>query len=168
MALMVDYWLAGRFGNVWLRLHKALRATLGELPGECALVASGEPLSARRLYQVQDFAARVWWRAGMAVFVLGGPVGIGLVALFPGRVGTDVGVSVLLAAGCFAGASMLQMGLISFRAGQVKLYTQSSASQGADEPVPAGSLGLPSTWDFWVMLVVALGTFGILAYAGLH
>lgn len=41
VAVMVDYWLAGKLGRVWLNLHKGLRLALGALPGECALVARG-------------------------------------------------------------------------------------------------------------------------------
>ena len=62
---MVDYWLAGRFGRAWLGLHEGLRPALGEMPGECALVARGQPLAAGRLFRAQDFAVRVWWRFGM-------------------------------------------------------------------------------------------------------
>ena len=168
MALMVDYWLARRFGQLWLGVHKGLGATLGEMPGECALVAGGEQLSAQRLYQVQSFAARVWWRAGMAVFLLAFPLAVLLVALFSGPLGTDVGVGLLLAGGCLAGASMLQMGLLSFRSGQTRLYLGQAGREMAGEPLPSGSLGLPSRWDFWIILIIGLATFGIVAYAGLR
>jgi hypothetical protein len=165
MALMVDYWLADRLGRVWLGLHKGLRGALGEMPGECALVASGEQLSARRLYQVQGFATRVWWRAGMAVFLLVSPIAVALTASIPGAAGTDIGVSVALAGGCLAGVGMLEMGLLSFRCGQTRLYLAHSAREVGEEPLPAGHLGLPSRLDFWVMLFIALATFAILVYA---
>lgn len=165
---MLDYWLAGRFGHVWLRLHKALRSTSGELPAECVLVAGGQRLSAERLYRVQSFAARVWWRAGMATFVVLVLAGFGLTALFPDRVGTDIGVGLVIGAVCGAATAMAQMGLLSFRAGQTRLHLLRAGSHPAPEPMPDGSLGLPRRWDFWLMLSVALGACGILSYAGLH
>ena len=54
------------------------------MPGGCARVASGEQLSAQRLCQVQEFAARVWWRAGMAAFLLAFPIALALAASIPG------------------------------------------------------------------------------------
>lgn len=168
MTLMVDYWLAARLGRVWLRLHKGLRVTLDEMPSECALVARGQRLQAARLYRAQGFAARVWWRAGMAAFVLAVPLAAALTASIPGRLGTDVGVGLILVVGCLAGVAMLQMGLLSFRSAQTRLYLQQAGPQAAEDPLPQGSLGVPTPWDFWVMVVIALGVFGILAYAGFH
>jgi len=163
---MVEYWLAGKLGQVWLSVHKNLRSALGELPGECALVACGQRLPAGRLYRAQGFAARVWWRAGMAVCLLVFPV-IGAMAAFsPGRIGTDVAVSLISGLGCLAGVAMLQMTLLSFRSGQIRLYLLKAGPQAANEPLPAGSLGLPKRWDFWAMLVIGVVGFGILLYAG--
>lgn len=166
MAVMVEYWLACKLGRRWLSLHKGLRSALGELPGECALVACGQRLPAGRLYLAQGFAARVWWRAGMAVFLLVFPVLGAMAALSPGRIGMDVGVSLIFGLGCMAGVAMLQMGLLSFRSGQIRLYLLKAGPEGANEPLPAGSLGLPTRWDFWVMLVIGVVGLGILLYAG--
>jgi hypothetical protein len=165
---MLDYWLAGMLGKIWLRLHKQLRTTLGELPSECVLVAVGNPVSATELYRVQSFASRVWWRAGLVAFVLGAAIGGGIVGLFPNAVGTNIGVGVVLTSLCLAGVSTLQMGLLSFRSGQTRLYLRQSASGTAEAPLPSESLGIPTKWDFWAMLLIALGAFGIIAYAGLH
>jgi hypothetical protein len=165
---MFDYWLAGRLGQVWLSLHRALRPTLGEMTGECALVARGQRPSAARLHQVQSFAARVWWRAGMITFVLVVPIAVGEVALFPGRAGTDIGVGLVLGATCGAAVAMLQMGMLSFRSGQTRQDMRRLGKCATDEPLPAGSLGLPTRSDFWVVLAIALTAFGILAYAGFH
>jgi hypothetical protein len=57
---------------------------------------------------------------------------------------------------------------VSFRCGQTGLYLGQSAREVTEEPLPAGSLGLPSKWDFWIMLFIAVAVFAILAYAGLH
>lgn len=166
--MLLDYWLAGRFGQLWLRLHRALRTSLGELPAECVLVSGGQLVSAARLYRVQSFAVRVWWRAGMTVFVLLTPAGAGVVALFPGRIGTDIGVALVLGAGCAAATAMAQMGLINYRSGQTRLYLLRTGPQAGEEPLPTGSPGLPTSWDFWAILIIALAAFGILSYAGLH
>ena len=63
---------------------------------------------------------------------------------------------------------MLEMGLLSFRCGQTRLYLGQSTREVTEEPLPAGSFGLPSKWDFWVMLFIAIAVFAILAYAGLR
>jgi hypothetical protein len=164
--MLMQYWMAARLGRVWLRVHKGLRARLSELPDDCALVASGQQLPAARLCRVQSFAARVWWRAGMAAALLLFPV-IGLgAALRPGRIGTDVGVGVIFGLGCLAGAAMLQMGLLSFRSGVIRIYVLKAGPRAEDEVLPPGSLGRPSRWDFWVILMVALAVFAVLLYAG--
>lgn len=163
---MVEYWLASKLGLVWLSLHKGLRPTLGELPGECALVARGRSLPAGRLCRAQAFAARVWWRAGMVAVLLVLPViGFGA-ALHPGRVGTDAGATIMAILICLAGVAMLQMGLLSFRSGLIRWYLLKAGPQAGEEPLPPGSLGRPTRWDFWAMLVIAVAAFGILLYAG--
>lgn len=58
----MEYWLAGLFGRVWLRLRPSLWPTLGELPGGAMTVARGSVLLAGRLLRVEDFAAQVWSR----------------------------------------------------------------------------------------------------------
>ena len=61
---MIDYWLAGYFGQAWLWPSKGLRPLLGDLTGLCQAVARGEPLPAGQLWRAQDFAVRLWWRFG--------------------------------------------------------------------------------------------------------
>jgi len=163
---MVEYWLASKFGQLWLSLHKGLRPALGEMPTECARLARGQRFTADRLHRAQGFAARVWWRAGMASVLLVFPV-IGVsAAVRPGRIGTDTAVVLIFGLGCLAGLAMLQMGLISFRGGQTRLHMVTAGPNARDEPLPPGSLGLPSRFDFWVIMVVAMAVFGILLYAG--
>ena len=112
------------------------------------------------------FAANVWWRAAIATGLLLFPV-IGIGALVrPGPVGTDIGVAIILAVGCLGGIAVLQMLLLSFRAGQVKWHLDDADPGAVEEPLPPGSLGLPSRWDFWVMLVIGLAVIGILLSAG--
>jgi hypothetical protein len=166
VAVMAEYWLADQFGRLWLNLHKSLRPSLGELPNECSCVARGQRLSAGRLYRVQSFAARVWWRAGMAAVLLTLPV-IGLTAAVrPGRVGMDVAVSLVGGLGCLGGVAILQMGLLSFRSGQIELYLRKGDATAWDEPMPSGSLGLSTRWDFWVTLLIGMAVFGVLLFAG--
>jgi hypothetical protein len=163
---MVEYWLASRLGHLWLTLHKSLQSPLGDLPDECARIAHGQMLSAARLCRVQAFAARVWWRTAMAGLLFLFPViGVGAV-LRPGRIGTDIGVALMAVALCVAAVALAQMGVASFRSAQIRQYLLKSGPDAADQPLPRGSLGLPSRWDFWVTLLLALAVFGVLLYAG--
>ena len=92
-------------------------------------------------------------------------VGIGALVR-PGPVGTDIGVALIFALGCLGGIAVLQMLLLSFRAGQIQWYLDGADPGAVEEPLPRGSLGLPSRWDFWVILVIGIAVFGILLYAG--
>ena len=112
---MVDYWLAGLLGRAWLGLHKGLQPRLGEMPGECALVARSQPLAASRLFRAQDFALRVWWRFGMVAISMIFPL-IGIVAvLHVGRGGRNVVADLMLLLGCIAAVSIAEMRLIRYR-----------------------------------------------------
>jgi hypothetical protein len=162
----LEYWLAGKFGLVWLRLHASLRLRLGELPAECALLAGGHALPAGRLSRAQGFAASVWWRVGLVAALLIFPVISAAAALGADQTATDVAVSLIFGLGCLAGVAILQMALLSFRSSQIRLYLRTVGPQAGDLPLPAGSLGLPRRWDFWVMLTIAAAVFGILLYAG--
>jgi hypothetical protein len=163
---MVQYWLAANLGELWLTLHKSLRPLLGELPGECALVARGRKLSAGRMYRAQAFAARVWWRTGITAALLVFPVIGASAALHGSQAATDVGVGVIFGLGCVAGVAMLQMGLLSFRSSQIRLYLVNAGANAREDPLPPGSLGQPTRWDFWVVFIIAVAVFGILLYAG--
>lgn len=164
--MLVEYWLAGCLGRAWLWLHRSLEPEFGLLPSECTQVARGSTLPAEQLWRTQDFAVRVWWRFGVAVFLLVFPViGLGAV-LNPGPVGRDVGGGLIFGLGCVTCAAMAQAGLIRYRSDRTRLYLIKSGPQGAAQPLPASAPGLPRPFDFWVMLVLALVVFGILLYAG--
>lgn len=45
-AVLVEYWLAGVFGRVWLRLRPGLRPLVGDVPGMAALIARGGQIPA--------------------------------------------------------------------------------------------------------------------------
>jgi hypothetical protein len=164
--MLVDFWLAGWFGRAWLRLHGSLRPRLVELPGECALVARGKQLPAGRLWLAQDFAARVWWRFAMAVLLL----------LFP--FGFALGISVQLrwhaaetaltwldyAIGASAIVGLVQMGLIRYRSNQNRRWWSREKSS-PEEPLPAGSDGLPRRSDFWLATLLAVAVCLVLGYA---
>jgi hypothetical protein len=168
LVVMAEYWLAGKFGRIWLGLHQSLRPLLGEFPAECARVAGGQSLPAGRLYRAQGFAARVWWRAGMVMVMLIFPV-IGVTAaLRPGRAGREVAASLIFGVGCLAGVAVLQMGMLSFRSGQVKTYLAKSGSTAWQVPMPSGSLGLSTRWDFWLVLLIGVTVFGVLLFAGIR
>lgn len=164
-SVMVEYWLASWFGRAWLGLHKGLRPLLGGLPGDCTLVARGEPLAAGRLWLAQDFAVRVWWRFGMVSISLLLPV-IGLGAVLPpGRVVTDAGATIMTVLVCVTAIAGAQVGMLRYRSDRNRLYVRGAGPQAADEPLPAGAPGLPRRSDFWVMLIIAVVVFGVLFYA---
>jgi hypothetical protein len=164
--VILQFWLADKLGRLWLGLHKGLRPRLGELPGDCALLARGAQFPAARLHRAERFAVSVWWRASMAAVLLVGPV-IGIAAAVrPGRIGTDVAVGLIFVLGFLVTIAVAQTGLLSFRAGQTRWYLVKAGPGAAEEPLPRDSLGLPSRWDFWVMLIIAVAVFGILLYAG--
>ena len=52
-AVIVEYWLAGYVGRVWLQLHKGLRSKFGDLPALCGLVAHGNSLAAGELWRAR-------------------------------------------------------------------------------------------------------------------
>ncbi len=111
---MVDYWLAGYFGRVWLGLRKGLRPLLGEVTGLCPAVARGEPLPAGQLWRVQDFAVRVWWRFGMAsVLVM---FAIGMIAIVTAH-GTalNVAVGIVVTLLCFMAVAGGQVFMLRYR-----------------------------------------------------
>jgi len=92
-------------------------------------------------------------------------IGIGALAR-PGPLGTEVGVVVIFTLGCLGGIAVLQMLVLSYRASQVQWYLDGADPGAVEEPLPRGSLGLPSRWDFWMMLVIGIAVFAILLYAG--
>jgi hypothetical protein len=133
------------------------------MPGECALVARGQPLAASRLFRAQDFAVRVWWRFGMVCISLAMAILV-VVSTLPSRNARDWGVVFPVALIGVAAASMAQMGLIRYRSNRIRFYLLKAGPQADDEPLPPGAPGLPRWSDFWVMLVIAVTVFAIILY----
>jgi hypothetical protein len=101
------------------------------------------------------------------VVVLPGFAVIGIaVALHPGQTGTDAGASILAILVCLMTVGLAQMGLLRYRADRTGRYLRAAGDEGGGKPLPPGSLGRPTRFDFWVMLMVAVAVFGILLYAG--
>ena len=164
--MLVEYWLADRFGRVWLRWHGSLRPVLGDLPGECARVARGEPLPAGRLWRAQDFAVRVWWRFGMVVCLLLFPCGFALGVLRHVHVVATVMISVFYGLGCVTGVAVGEAAMIRYRSNQNKLAWPAAGSSAQDEPLPRWSDGSPRKADFWAIVLLMGALFLILLYAG--
>lgn len=161
----MQFWLAGRLGQAWLAVRPGLRAQLGELPGDCALVALGTPVPATRLWRAADFAVRVWSRFGVASWLLFFPV-LGVEALLrPGRIGTDIGVVIGFALACVAGASIAQAGMLRYQSLRIRQYLLEADPMAGGEPLPRDASGSPRSYDFWVMLAIAVTIFGVLLYA---
>ena len=162
---MMEYWLADRFGRAWLRVHGSLRPLIGDLPEECARVARGETMPAGRLWLAQDFAARVWWRFGMAMCLLLLPGGFALGILRHVHAVATVLLSALYALVCVTGMALAEAAMIRYRSDQNRLLWV-LPGRSEEEPLPPGSLGLPRKADFWMIMLLAGALFLILLYAG--
>ena len=146
--MLVDYWLAGHLGKVWLRLRKSLRPEHGDLPALCESLAGGAILSARALYRVEDFAATIWlWASGtpMVCFLVGAVAAKALSGAIPFGVSAGVRSALLLLFG-IAGA---QMATALYRGGRVRLCLSKADRSAGALPLPPGSPGLPRRSDFW-------------------
>jgi hypothetical protein len=165
--MVINFWLAARFGRIWLRLHKGLRPALGQMPGECMRVARGEPIAAGRVLQAEDFAVLVWWRAGMAVCAL---FVVAPVAAFTisGPVGRDIASSDAFVVGGLAVLATSQMGYLRIKYYRLQSYLSKAGPDASDRPVEPAAPGRPRPADFWVMIVVPLSAYGFLLFAGLQ
>ncbi|MGE5285615.1 MAG: hypothetical protein ACM3ML_00105 [Micromonosporaceae bacterium] len=166
--VIAEYWLACYLGRAWLWLQPSLRPAMEDLPDLCQRVAKGEQLPAGQLWEAQDFAVKVWWRAGLAVVLLIFPV-IGLTAvLHPGHTGRNVGADVIAVLVCLGGVAAAQMTLLRFRANRTRDQMARTELTESVHSLPQGALGLPRRSDFWVMLTIAIALFAALFYAGSH
>lgn len=165
-AVLMDYWLAGQIGRLWLMARPGLRDRLEEMPAACLALANSEPVPASVTWRAQEFALRVWGRFALVVVVPGFVV-IGIAAaLHPGQTGTDAGASILAGLVCLMTVGLAQMGLLRYRADKTRRYLRAAGAEGGGKPLPPDSLGRPTRFDFWVMLMIAMAVFGILLYAG--
>lgn len=167
VVVLVDFGLAAWFGRAWLRLHGSLRPALGDLPGECSLVARGEQLPAGRLWRAQDFAVRVWWRFAMVMWLLAFPFGVALgVSVQLGFRAAESALTWLL---WTIGSAMMvgigQAAMMRYRSGRNRLSLTMGLSS-RDEPLPEGADGLPRRSDFWLVTLLTVAVFLILLYAG--
>lgn len=147
-----------------MKLHKDLRSKLGDVPALCDLVAHGNSLAAGELWRAQDFATRAWARVGIvAVLAIFPVIGLGA-ALHPGRIGTDIGTTLIFSLGCLMGVALAQMGLLRYRADQTKSHMRRGGRQARGQPLPPGAGGRPRRSDFWVMLLIVV-VFGAMLFA---
>ncbi len=163
--MLVEYFLAGYFGRAWLAVSRRVRRRLAALPGWCGQVARGQDQPASQLGQVQEFAVRAWWRFGLVAAVLLLPVIGAGAAIRPGRIGTDVGVCIMVVLVAAMGVAGAEMAVIRFRAFRTSTYLLRYPAKGG-QPLPPGSAGLPRQSDFWLTFAVALAVVLVLLYAG--
>ena len=161
--MLIDYYLASRLGRLWLRLHPALNASIGDGPDLCLTVAQDRQIQPAHLFQAQAFAARVWWRAGLVAVVLVIPVGIAT-AISPRPTGTDIGTAAMLALLALMAVAEAQAAILIVRARLTGRYLR----DGGTKPLDAYEGGYPTPYDFWAGGGVAVAVAAILAYAGLH
>jgi hypothetical protein len=162
---LVDYWLVARIGRVWLRTRPGIRDDLGDLPSACQLIASGGQLPAALTWRAEEFALRVWFRFGLSAVIAGMIVGVG-VGLLPSQTARNWAISIPAALLGLMGLAGAQMALGRYRANQARRYLREAEDQGTTDPLPRGSLGTPTRWDFWVLLLLACAVCGTLLYVG--
>jgi hypothetical protein len=165
--VIVEYWLAGVFGRVWLRLRPGLRSALGEMPAKATEVARGASLPAVQLERVQDFGVRVWYRfAAVPLFLFVLVVVVAAVAR-PGPAGTGVAVDFILVLVFVMAVGMVQVIMLRLRANRTAAFVRQRLrlAAGFGESLPAGSAGLPRRSDFWVSSSVAIAFCAVLWYA---
>jgi hypothetical protein len=163
-AMLVDYWLVAWIGRLWLRTRPGLRDDLGDLPSACQSIASGARLPAALTWRAEEFAARVWFRFGLSAVIATIVLGVG-VSMLPSQTARNWAISVPVVLIGVMGLAGAQMALVRYRAGQAHRYLRETGDHGKGDPLPRGSLGLPTQWDFWSLLVLAGAVCGILLYA---
>lgn len=160
--VLMDYWLAGWMGRVWLWARPGLGESLGDMPTTCLALAVGEIVSAARTWQAQEFALRVWARFAIVV-ILPGFLDIGVAAAVrPDQAGRNVGAAILGVLVILMAVGLAQMGLLRYRADRTRRYLRQAGPQAGSEPLPDGAAGHPGRYDFWVMLVIAVAVCVIL------
>jgi hypothetical protein len=161
--MMINFWLAARFGRIWLRVRKGHSAANRRLPDECMLVARGEPITAGRLLRAENFAANVWWGAGIAVCGLFVFAPITAVSI-RGHLGGDVAAWVAGVAGSLVILFMSQMGYIRFQSYRLLFYLRRSGLDADDRPLAPGAPGRPRSTDFWMTLGGSAIVCGLLLF----
>jgi hypothetical protein len=167
MAVIVEYWLAGYFGRAWLRLRERGQSRPDDRPAACRVVARGGALPAGQLWNVQAFAAAMWFRVGMASAVLFG-VMITATAALPDPGVRSVIASCLLVLPIVAAVSIAQMAMIGYRRNQTQRYVLRGGQRVASQVPGKGFRGLPRARDFWVILVVTLAGAALIFYSASH
>jgi hypothetical protein len=166
--VLIDYWLAGHLGALWLRLPGGGRKESADLPGLCSSVARGASLPARALGRVQEFALGAWLRlcfAAVAVLLI---VGIPAKVLSGGAIPYSAAVGFGTVLALVLGIAAAQIITIRYRSNRSALYLRKAGSAARLQPLPPGSPGLPRRSDFWVTFVAAVVIVAILAFAGFH
>jgi hypothetical protein len=166
--VMIDYWLAGLLGQVWLRFRKNLRDRLGDLPDLCRSVSRGQDLPAGQLWRVQNFAVAIWWRVALVTFVLMGAVGLTAKALSPHRASPGLVGGAVLILSWLAVATFGQVFVARQRSYSVRSYMRHSHDPLGQSPLPPGSWGRPKPADFWVALILTIGLAAAIWYFGAH
>lgn len=166
--MIVEYWLASRFGCAWLAVRPGLRARLGDMPHTCDAIAGREQVSAALTLRAQEFALRVWARFAVVTLIPGFAVFGVAAAIRPGP-GVRIAAAVVLAvAVVLMMDGLAQMWLLRYRADRTRRYLREIGQEASNETLPVHEAGHPHRYDFWVVLSVTLLAFVVLLYAGAH
>ncbi len=167
MAIIVEYWLADRFGRAWLRLRKRERLALAEKMASCGVVAHGGRLPAGKLWKAQAFAALMWFRVAIVIAVFLGVIAIPAASLRNNGV-RNVIADVVLVLGSIAVISGAQMGMISYRRNSTHRHILRAGPQSALKVLEDGARGLPRPGDFWLILAITLAGSALIFYSASH
>lgn len=161
--MLVQFWIAGRAGRLWLAARPGLRPTHGEFPELCLQVSRGADLPAGRLFLAADFAVRVWFRFGAVVLLAGAALITAVLVSSQSSPAVAAGVTLIAVTGFIAAFSTAMMGMIRYRADRVRLYLRLAEQAAADEVLPARAPGRPQPGDFWTVLLLMLLASGFIA-----
>jgi hypothetical protein len=164
---MINFRLAACFGRVWLRVRKGQASAKGQMPDECMMVARGEPIAAMRLLAAENFAANMWWGAGMALCSLFVIAPVSALAI-PGHVGRDIAVWSIGISGTLVMLVMSQMAFLRIQSYRLLTYLRHSGWQADDQPLKPGAPGRPRPADFWVTLVGSAAIVGFVVFAAVQ
>jgi hypothetical protein len=166
LTVLVDYWLAGHLGRLWLRLRKSMRPERRDLPGLCASLARGGALPARTLSRVEDFAATIWLWASLTptiCFIVGALAAKALSGgAIPFAIAAGFGSALLL----LLGIAAAQVATARYRGNRVRLYLSRADRSAGALPLPPGSPGLPRRSDFWIALTLAVIVGAVILVSG--
>lgn len=160
MELRVAAWL----GQGWLRLARVagLRSVDEGMPGLCRRVAAGERVPAVALAAVREFSFSIWWRAGMALVLLGFVLAGIDVSLPFGSLGMEAVLDAIRGVVVLFSVAAAEVAVQAIRMGFLVSWLRRFSPE-PDEVMPSSSAGWPRWYDFWLAVAVGVVIAAIMA-----